>query len=134
MKISQSEAIKAYKTVLNLNKQKFSSGKIAKNIYDLYTELQPIFQFQIQEENKIFSEYPDFDPQLGGIKLTNDPEQREKAKRDSDQIDDKLKELAELENEIKFEPFELSFDQLEADSIKISGEDIGNLSKFIKFI
>lgn len=132
MKIKQSEAMKAYQSVNDLNKQKLSSGKLAKQIYDLSSKLKSAFDFQIQEEQKIFDAHPNFDQVVGGIRLEGKSyEERKQCAEEAKQIDAELKELSELDFEIDFEPFDFN---LEANNVKISGEDIGNLERFINFI
>lgn len=132
MKIKQLEAMKAYQSINDLNKQKLSSGKLAKQVYDLSSKLKSTFDFQIQEEQKIYNDHPEFDPTIGGIRLEGKSiEERKQYAEEIKQIDKELRELAELDVEIDFEPFEFN---LEANNVKISGEDIGNLEKFINFI
>ena len=132
MTIKQSEAMKAYQSVNDLNKQKLSSGKLAKQVYDLSSKLKSAFDFQIQEEQKIYNDHPEFDPTIGGIRLEGKSnEERKQCAEEIKQIDKELRELSELDFEIDFEPFDFS---LEANNVKISGEDIGNLEKFINFV
>ena len=132
MKIKQSEAMKAYRSISDLNKQKLSSGKLAKQVYDLSSKLRSAYDFQVQEEEKIYKLHPEFDPMVGGIRLEGkSDEERLKSAEEIKQIDKELKELSELDFEIDFKPFD--FDS-EANSVKISGEDIGNLKLFVNFI
>lgn len=131
MTIKQSEAVKAYQSIQGLNRQKFNSGKIAKKIYELTMKLKSAFDFQLQEEEKIYSKYPDFDPMIGGFHIGKDDENREKKISDVKEINKQLKEIADLDFDLDFEPFDLD---LEIYNVQISGEDIGNLQKLVNFI
>lgn len=132
MKIKQYEAVKAYRSISELNKQKLSSGRIAKQIYDLTSKLQPAFDFQVQEERKIYGEHPEFDFALNGIKLEGKTEEEKKASiNEIKQIEKELKDLSELDFDIESDIFDINLDE---NRIEISGEDIGNLEKFINFI
>ena len=134
MTIKQNEAVKAYKSLQDLNRIKLSSGKLAKQIYDLFTKLQKAYSFQVQEEQKIFDSHPNFDPQIGGIHLTDDKEQRANAITETKQIEKELDDLGNLDFEVDGfgSPIEINLDA--EPNIKLSGEDIGNLEKFINFI
>ena len=134
MTIKQSEAAKAFHSLQDLNSQKLSSGKLAKSIYDLFTKIQSAYDFQMQEEQKIFGNHPSFNPVLGGIPYTEDmtPEEKENVNTEIKQIESELKDLAELDFELEgYEPFTINLD-LEP-NLRISGEDIGNLEKLIVF-
>lgn len=134
MKIKQSEAVKAYKSLQDINRQKLSSGKLAKQIYDLFSKLSQAYTFQVQEEQKIFYDHPEFDPSIGGISLENkSAEERKACMTEVRQIEKELKNIADLDFEIDgFDsPIELNLD-LES-NLKFSGEDIGNLKKLIEF-
>jgi hypothetical protein len=133
MTVTQNEAMRGYLSLMGLNKQKISSGKVAKQLYDLSQKLKGPYDFQIQEEKKILESYPDFDPHLNGIRIDGKtPEEREKIDKDLKEIDKQFKEIAELDVEIDHEPFEFDLDRF--NTVEISPEDIGNLEKFIKFV
>lgn len=134
MTIKQTEAVKAYQSLKDLNKQKLSSGKLAKQIYDLTAKLKSAYDFQVQEEQKIFELHPDFDPIVGGIRLDGKTdEEKAIASEEIKTMNRELESISDLDFELEdYEPFELKFDS-EPD-LKISGEDIGNLEKLIKFI
>ena len=132
MKIKQNIAMKAYVSVKDLNQQKLSSGKVAKQVYELTNKLKPAYDFQIQEEQKIYASHPDFDPSIGGIRLENKTDEEKKlATENIKKIDTELKDLANVDFEIDFEKFDFDLAQ---NSVRISGEDIGNLDMFINFI
>lgn len=134
MKIKQSEAIKAFRSIRDLNCQKMPSGKLAKQVYELYTKLKPAYDFQVQEEQKIYIDHPEFDPSIGGISLKGKtPEEKQKAIEEAKAIDNELQELSDLDFELDYdERFTIDLDKIP--SVQFSGEDIGNLEKFINFI
>ena len=134
MKIKQSEAVKAYRSLQDLNRQKMSSND-AKQIYSLFKKLQEAFEFQTQEERKIFAEHPNFDIQLGGIRLDNKKTEEEKAAvtEELKDIEKELKALSDLDFEISDLDFPIDIFLDNESNLKISGEDIGNLEKLINF-
>lgn len=129
--MKQGQVMKAYVSLRDLNQQKLSSGKLAKNIFDLMTTLQKSYDFQVQEEQKICDAHPRYDPSLRGIPINGDTEHRDEIIQEVKSIDKEFKDLSELEVDVEFKPFD--FD-LEKENVSLSGEDIGNLSPFINFI
>lgn len=128
--MKQGEAIRAYNAVSVLNKQRLS-GPVAKNIFMLYKALQPAWEFQCQEEEKVLSSHPAYDPSINGLALPPDEEGQAKVNAEVQQINQELKVIEDTDFEIEFEKFD--FD-LNKDRIQITGEDIGNLEPFINFI
>ena len=135
MTVKQSEAVKAWKSIRALNGQSLRSAKLAKKIYELSLKLQKAYDFQTQEEQKIFEAHPEFNPAIGGIPLNNKTEEERKiAKEEVKEVGDALKELGELDFDMDdYKPFNIDLDQYEG-IIQLSGEDIGNLQKFINFV
>lgn len=128
--MKQRELVRAYNSLSDINKCKLNDGKLAMNIFSLMSKLQPSIDFQIQEEEKIFSEHPNFNPQFGGVVIKEGVSQ-EDASKEAKNVSEELKKLGEIEVDFEFEPFDLD---LERNNIPISGEDIGNLKSFIHFI
>ena len=130
--MTQGDAIKAYIAVNELNKQTFS-GQTAKKIFALYTKLKPLYDFQVQEEKKIFEKYPQFNPNINGcpIKDPNDEAEVTTAKAVAKEVDEALKKLNELPADIQYESFMISTE--EQANLKISGQFIGYLKGFIEF-
>lgn len=130
--MTQGDAIKAYIAVNELNKQMFS-GQTAKKIFALYAKLKPLYEFQAQEEKKIFEKYPQFNPEINGcpIKNPNDENEIKTAKEIAKEVDEALKKLNELPVDVQFEPFVISIS--EQINLKISGQLIGYLKGFIEF-
>ena len=132
MKVKQGDAVKAYQSVLDLNRQKLSSGKIAKQIFELTGKLASAYDFQLQEAKKILELHPEFDPSINGIKLEGkNDEERAVAIKEVKQIEKEFNDLAELDVDLDFTPFSIDLNRF--DEIQLSGEDIGNLEKFITF-
>lgn len=133
MKIKQNEAVKAYRSLQDLNKQKVSSGN-AKIIYDLFKKVSPAFEFQTQEEKKILTAHPEFDPNLGGIRLENKTdEQKKEAANEIKQIEQEFMDLADLDFEVEGLDSPIEINLMAEPNLKLSGEDIGNLEKLIVF-
>ncbi len=133
MLFKQNDIIKAYKSAVYLNQQKFSSGKIAKKIYELVTKLKPTYDFQLQEEQKLFDMHPNFDIRNGIMKIMNpnDENEIEQAKKEAKEIEKELSDLSDLDVDLDFNLFDIDLEI--TPELKISGEDIGNLEKFINF-
>ena len=133
MIVKQGAIVKAYKSAMDLNKQKISSGKIAKQIYELVNKLKPTYDFQLQEEEKIFEEHPNFDIRIGGIRIMNqnDPIEKQQANSEAKEIEKELNDLSNLDVDLDFDIFDIDLEIIP--DLKISGEDIGNLEGFINF-
>lgn len=129
--MKQGEAVRAYKSALDLNKQKLSSGILARKVFNLVKILQPMWDFQLQEERKIFEKHPMYDLSVNGIKIPKEEPARSEALKEVEQINKEIKSIEDLDIDIEFEKFD--FD-LNVGNISISGEDIGNLEPFINFI
>lgn len=129
--MKQRELVRAYNSLNEINRCRLTDGKLAMQIYKLKSKLQPIFDFQIQEEEKIFNEHPNFDPRLNGVVIGKDGVNRDEALNEAKIVSEELKKLADIDVDFEFEPFD--FD-LNAHNVPISGEDIENLNSFINFI
>lgn len=131
--MKQKEAVKAYLAVRDLNQQKVSSVKLAKQIFDLYQILQKYWDFQGQEEIKINERYPDIDFAQGKINMNEIPaEKRQELIEKVNQINAELRELGETEiDDLKFEKIIIELDR--EPNLMMSGDDIGALQSFIEF-
>ena len=129
--MTQNEAVLAYLSAKDLNQQKLSSGKLAKKVFELKQKLQSAWDFQVQEEAKIYEAHPAITPGVSEVQLNGDPEKRQELIREVNMINSDLKKLGELEVDIDFEPFDFNLD---FENVSLSGEDIGRLSKFVNFI
>lgn len=129
MVTTQGTALKAYIAIEELNKQTFS-GPIAKKLFNLYKTLKPVYEFQLQEEKKIFSKYPEFDPTINGCPVKdNNPETIERARTVAKSVDSELKDLGAIEIDIDCEP--IIIPESEQTNLKISGAFIGYLEGFV---
>jgi len=127
--MKQKEAVQAYLSAKKLNEQE-TSAKTALKVFNLFTKLRKAWDFQVQEELKLFERYPEVDREKHGIKYST-KEEFEKAESIIKKFNEEADELADLDFEIDFEPFVIKLDV--ETGIKLSGADIGNLSEFIKF-
>lgn len=128
MKIKQSEATKAYKALKKLNFQEVSCAT-AYNIFTMLSDLQPLWDFQIQEERKIIEKHPKLDLVTGTIKMENDSE-KESAIKEAEEIGKEFEALRDMEQEVNLIPFEIDTTQ---ESLKISADDIKALQGFVTF-
>ena len=129
--ITQEKAFKAYAALKKLSDVPMAFSK-AKVIFDLKQKLQPCWDFQTQEEQKIFDMYPDLDVQTMTINLEGkDEEARKKALEDSKEIDQKLRELGKMDSGFEeTEPVKLVLS--DDPRITISAKDIEYLSTFVE--
>lgn len=129
----QRDLANAYIPATKLNNQMLPCN-IAKKVFLLVEKLQPVWNFQLQEEKKIFEAHPLYNPELGGcVYSKEDPvEVQENAKKEVTEVSDALKELAEIKHEdFSFEPFEIEEDLQK--KIELTGQEIGYLKPFIIF-
>lgn len=135
MIIKQKDAINAYLAVKNLNEQKMPQGKLrlAHNIFELYKKLEKAWDFYSQEISKIYSEHPNFDPNIMGINIKGKTdEEKIAAETEVKQIEKQINEIGELDFEMdEVKKFDVDLDK---DPISLSGSEIGVLSNFINFI
>ena len=131
MVVKNIDAVKAFTSLSDLNRHKFNDGHIARKVYNLMNSLQPVFEFQVQEERKIYKEHPNYDPRNHGINFAEKGILREDAQKEIEQIDAELEKLANLESDVAYEAFEID---LSKESVPLSGEDYGNLRNFVNFV
>lgn len=130
--MTQFEAVKAYMSLRTLNAQR-TSGRVAKKIFDLMNKLKPLWEFQTQEEQKLFEKYPFLDPQTMRLNLGDSEMDADEKLQLTKEIKQAFDELSGAElDEKEFEPYKFEID-LENEDLKLSGEDIANLSPFVTF-
>ena len=131
MTTTQSKAIKAYLSARKLNSQDVSP-KLAKTIFELFRALQPVWDFQAQEERKIFDKHPNADVLSGSMKIQDpdNPQSIEDAIKELSQLNEELKELGEVETSVDFKKLKINVSN---ENLKFSGEDIANLEPFVEF-
>lgn len=130
--MKQQDLVKAYIAVRELNKQPLSAH-VARKIFDLGEKLRPAWDFQVQEEEKIYERYPDYNPESKGfIADSNSESSKAVALAKAEAMGNDFQQIADLDAEpIDFEPFTIQT-SLES-GLKISGEHIGYLKPFITF-
>lgn len=131
--MTQFEAVKAYISLKALNSQR-TSGKIAKKIFDLMTLLKPSWDFQVQEENKVYEKYPMLDPKTMTIDLGKTPEERNERTKMAVEIKKAFDDFGGTEFVLpeNLDQYKFHID-LDSENLKLSGEDIANLAPFITF-
>lgn len=130
MKLKQGQIIAAYKALSRIMDQP-TSLPVAKKIFDLQKLMQPAWEFQLREEEKIAGKYPDVDPMTASVHYeTNDPEDKKAKLAALDSFVRELTELGEMETELSFDPVTI---YTEMENIKIAGNDIKALNGFVNF-
>ena len=131
--MKQKDAVNAYISAKKLNSLDVTP-MTAQTIFELFRALQPAWDFQLQEEQKIFAKHPKLDVGTLSIKMENpdDLEEKANAEKEITEINQELKDLANVETVINFQKRNINamFDK----NIKVSGEDIANLDPFITFV
>lgn len=131
--MKQLDITHAYNAAMQLNEARFPVS-VARSIFDLTEKLRPHFNFHVQEEKKIVSEHPDYDPVNGTISLVGKTEEeRQKVIEEANEVSEALKNLCETEVEIDFDPIVISKDIQERYSVELTPRDIGYLKPFITF-
>ena len=129
MNMKQSKCVQAYKALLKIMNQD-TSLPTARKVFELSRKLQPAWEFQLNEERKIFERHPDIDPSNGSVTYeTGNKEQEEKMLNELNDFDKEMKELGDMEQTIEAEPFVI----FEEENIKIAGKDIQSLEDLITF-
>lgn len=130
--MTQRDQVRAYIAASKLNRLTLPIS-IAKKVFTLVDRLQPSWDFQAQEEKKIYDAHPMYNPEIGGCIPEDDSlEARHKAEQEARLVVEALKQLAETEVEqFEFEPIEIS-EELQ-DRIELSGEEVGYLKPYITF-
>ena len=130
--MTQFDAVKAYMSLRSLNAQR-TSGRVAKKIFDLMNKLKPLWEFQTQEEQKLFEKYPVLDPRTMRLNLGDSDMDADEKLQLTKEIKQAFDDLSETElDEKEFESYKFEID-LENEDLKLSGEDIANLSPFVTF-
>ena len=130
MKLKQGQIVAAYKALNRIMDQP-TSLFVAKKLFDLQKLMQPAWEFQLREEEKIDGKYPDVNPRTISVSYeTNNEEDKKEKLAQLDGFEKELKALSELETELDFEPITFYADN---ENIKIAGNDIKALIGFVNF-
>lgn len=131
MKLKQGQIVAAYKALNRIMDQP-TSLFVAKKLFDLQKLMQPAWEFQLREEEKLSGKYPDVDTRTISVSYeTNNEEDKKEKLAQLDGFEKELKALSELETELDFEPFAVYANSEQ--NIKIAGNDIKALIGFVNF-
>ena len=120
MKTKQGKIIESKKVLDRLCKQDLP-GTFAKQLFDMRYSMKKAYEFQEEQEEKIFDKYSPVSNGDGSFRF-DPPENLQNFLKE-------INELAELDAEIDAEPIKMKM----IDELKISGDDIEHLSTFITF-
>lgn len=126
--MKQKDAIKAYLSARKLNIQD-ASPKNAKVFFELMQALQPTWDFQVQEERKVFAKHPNFDPMSKTIKMEGEHD-KNAVTSELKEIDTELSDIGNVESTIDFAKRTINVGN---ENFKLSGEDYANLEQFLDF-
>lgn len=128
--MKQGQGVQAYKALRKIMAQD-TSLPVSKKVFDLQEKLQPIWDFQLSEEQKIALRHPIVDPRTASVHYkTDDEEEKQKALDELDAFTKELETLSELETEVPITPFTIRMDE---ENIKIAGNDVKALKGIIEF-
>ena len=130
MKLKQGDIIRACKALDKIMVQDTSLA-VSKKTFEMRDKLQPVWSFQISEENKIAARHPNVDPVKASVQFSANNEEEKKSKlQELDSFIKEMEELGNIENEVDVEPFSISISQ---ENIKMAGKDIMALRGLVSF-
>lgn len=119
--MKQSTIMQAYKALLQLSGQELPIRE-AWNVAKLMDKLRPYWDFQAAEEQKFLTAH-EWRPDNNGVRFDK-PE-------DAEAFGQRVREIAELEQDVEVKPFELRL----TDNIKLTPQDIKALDgQFVNFV
>lgn len=119
----------AFMAARKLCAQDTLSRAYGKKAYQLRRLLQPVVDYRVEEETKIFERHPRVDRQTMTITFTDDA-QKDEALDELRKTRAELDELAGTEwDRIEFERFTIPA----GETVRISGDEMGALEPFIEF-
>ena len=119
----------AFMAARKLCAQDTLSRAYGKKAYQLRRLLQPVVDYRVEEEKKIFERHPRVDRQTMTITFTDDAE-KDEALDELRKTRAELDELAGTEwDRIEFERFTIPA----GETVRISGDEMGALEPFIEF-
>lgn len=128
--MKQGQGVQAYKALRKIMAQD-TSLPVSKKVFDLQEKLQPVWDFQLSEEEKIAKRHPAVDPRTASVHYkTDDEEDKQKALDELDAFMKELEALSEMETEVEIIPFTIYMDE---ENIKIAGNDVKALKGIIEF-
>lgn len=118
--MKQGKIVAAHKALLNLNEQRLSLTS-AYAVYKLLKETQKAWDFQVEQEEKIFTKLkPKMEKKNNWKFATPD---------DAKSFADFMKELAEMESDIEIKPITIRL----SEEISVTPSDINALDGFVTF-
>lgn len=131
MKLTQGAIIKACKALDKIMGQD-TSLMVSKKTFEMRDKFQPVWNFQIGEEQKIAARHPNVDPAKASVQFpANNAEEKEARLKELDEFIKEMEELANLEQEVEVEPFSIS---ISLENIKMAGKDIKALQGLVSFV
>lgn len=119
--MKQGKIITAHQALMNLNRQQLSLP-IAYNIHKMMKQTQKAWDFQVEQEQKLFEKYQPKPTKNGGLEFS--------AKEYEKEFNDYIKELSNMESDIEVTPISIQL----AENVKISPSDIEALDGFVEFV
>ena len=124
MIIIANQFIKIYNSIINISKINFPIQQ-SYQIYLLNQEFKKHYNFLLEKEKQLFEQYNVEVDENGAVKFQSD--------EDAQNFEQKYNELYQLELDFSIEkPVEINIKDLDKE-IKISSQEIENLSQFIVF-
>lgn len=124
MIIIANQFIKIYNSIINISKINFPIQQ-SYQIYLLNQEFKKHYNFLLEKEKQLFEQYNVEIDENGAVKFQSD--------EDAQNFEQKYNELYQLELDFSIEkPIEINIKDLDKE-IKISSQEIENLSPFIIF-
>ena len=130
MKVKQGTVVMAYKALDKIMAQN-TTLPVSKKTFDMQRKLQPAWDFQIREEEKIAARHPNVNAGTDSVQFpSNDEEIKKERLAELDSFVKEIEELSEMEAEIEIEPFTI---YMSAETIRLPGNDIKALQGFVDF-
>lgn len=130
--ILQKDGMRAYKALGKLMNEALNLHT-AKKVFDMHAKLQPIWDFQMNEERKILDRHPNVDPVTASVTYNENDEETKNARiKELSSFDKELDALGAIEHpEIEIERIVIHMN--DEPFIKITGNDIKALQGFVEF-
>lgn len=113
------QIVNAHKTLMKLSGQKLSL-LAAYNVYKLVNETKKAWNFQIEQEQKLFDELHPVQEEAG---------LRFKTAEDAQTFNDKMRELYEMESDIEIKPISIRL----VEDVTLTPADIETQDGFVEF-
>lgn len=119
--MKQQQIVEAYKAMIKMTDMPFILPT-AYALYQMAKELKPHFDFQVQEENKLFRKY--------GVTLDEKRNLKFKNESDAKAFMEQLDALKDMEIDLSFSPIPIK----RTEPISLSLHDLTVLEGFIEFV